>query len=95
MNQSDLASTVSQFLKKRLSSKDTQVFIFGSAVRENRFRDVDIGVMGKADKAALSLLREDFEESNFPYIVDIVDFAQVSQGFKQKVFEDKVVWLQF
>lgn len=94
-DKSELSSTVARFIQKRISSKDTKVFLFGSAVNKNRFRDVDIGVMGKVNPSAISLLREDFEESNFPYVVDIVDFSQVSQGFKQKVFEDKVVWLQF
>ncbi|MEK7539868.1 MAG: nucleotidyltransferase domain-containing protein [Patescibacteria group bacterium] len=95
MNQNNLTATVTEFVKKRLSPKENKVFIFGSAVRKNQFRDVDIGIMGKVDETALSLLKEDFEKSNFPYVVDIVDFSQVSPGFKQKVFEDKMVWLRF
>lgn len=95
MKQNVLISQVTAMIRKRLSSKDIQVFIFGSVLRKKWFRDVDIGVMGKIDETALSLLREDFEESNFPYIVDIVDFSLVDSDFKQRVFADKVVWLEF
>lgn len=95
MKSSELSSTVTAFVKQRLEPSQQQVFLFGSVLHTSNFRDVDIGVMGVVDPKQLALLREDFEDSNFPYVVDIVDFNQVNTHFRDKVFQDKVLWLNF
>ena len=94
--QPDLLSTeVTRFVKQRLSPNKHRVFLFGSALQKPHFRDVDIGIIGDIDPNQLALLKEDFEESNFPYTVDIVDFNQVAPDFKKKILQDKVLWLNF
>lgn len=95
MKTAELSATVSRFVKNRLMPSQHKVFLFGSALRKPNFRDVDIGVLGIVDPKQLALLRDDFEESNFPFVVDIVDFNHVNTNFKDKVFKDKVLWLNF
>lgn len=78
---------VKQILFRYLEPKDYSLFIFGSrASGENKkYSDIDIGVEGKKPVKFLTLakLQDAFEESNLPYIIDLVDFATVSDSFKK------------
>jgi hypothetical protein len=67
--------------------------VYGSSLRKDRFYDIDIGLTGAVHPTALARLREDFEEGNFPYKVDVVDFTNVDASFKERVMCDKVLWL--
>lgn len=86
-------------LRSEISSFDpggeNRYFVFGSAARKDRFGDVDIGVIGNArTHKPLEDLRERFEESTFPYMVDIVDFDSASRDFSSYVREkEPLVWL--
>ena len=70
-------------------------FIFGSATRNDRFGDVDIGVVGnRATKKNLDALRELCEDSILPYSVDVVDFDSAAPYFSERVMaEEPIVWL--
>lgn len=75
--------------------KDTDgVFFFGSRVKGDHKKFSDLDVCIKRDKLVpdleLSLLREQFEESNLPYIVDIIDYQRVSEDFQKRVDETKI-----
>ena len=74
------------------SQSSVKAFLFGSFVRDSHFHDVDIGLLG-AELGDAPALREAFQESNFPYKVDVVDFSSVDEKFKEKVFHDGVLWL--
>lgn len=74
--------------------KKVQVFLFGSAARKQRFHDCDLGVMGKVTRQDIARLKEVFQESTLPYKVDVVDFNQVSEAFKQNVFKSPIVWIK-
>lgn len=72
---------------------EAKVFIFGSAVTDDRFHDIDIGIEALADESAISSLRDTFEQSNLPYHVDVIDFNHVDQDFEELVMKGKVLWL--
>ena len=38
-------------------------------------------------------MMEDFEKSNIPYKIDLLDFSKVDKNFKNKVKEEKIIWL--
>jgi predicted nucleotidyltransferase len=62
-------------------------FIFGSWVDgSNRpYSDVDVGLDG-GEPIAVEVrlaIEEELEQSNLPFIVEVVDFQQVSEQFKQ------------
>lgn len=81
-------------IKDFSKNRDIQVFIFGSALKKNAIGDVDIGILGKIDKKNLRQLKEDFENSNLPFFVDVVNFNTVSKEFKENVFNSKIKWIK-
>ena len=86
--------TIKSILFSRLKPDEVHAFIYGSwAVGNNRkFSDIDIGIESKKpiSTEALGYIREAFEESDFPYIVEIVDFKNVSAQF-QEVAKQKII----
>ena len=73
-----------------------RIFVFGSRARNNYHRtsDIDIGLIpaGKLDRKKAAFLKEEIENLNIPYKVDIVDFSDVSEHFKQEALKDIIVW---
>jgi predicted nucleotidyltransferase len=71
-------------------------FVFGSSVRRDRFRDIDIGVLGnRASRKRLSDLRDRFYESTLPYTVDVVDFDDADAPFRDYVLRNEpIVWMK-
>ena len=80
----------------RLNKENVQIFLFGSRARGdfNIRSDIDIGILpqGEWDKLALVLLREEIEELNLPYKIEIVDLARVSKKFRDQVLREGQPW---
>lgn len=74
--------------------KDLKFFIFGSSLKGDHFGDIDIGVMGGIQDKEIRQLKEEFENSNLPYFVDLINFNQVSKEFRDNVFQDKILWIR-
>ena len=72
-----------------------EVWAFGSRVtgRSKKTSDLDLAVIGTAPLgfATLNRLRDDFSESKIPYRVDIVDWATLSDGFRDIISREHVV----
>ena len=79
-----------------LKDKQVKIFLFGSRARSDNYKasDVDIGVIpyDKLDSINLSLLKERIHNSNIPYKVEIVNFNEVSEDFKNEALKDIEVW---
>ena len=76
---------IKQIIAKHIDPSSHKVFVFGSrATGENRrFSDYDIGFEGDPlDATTYFAIESDFEESDFPFTVDIVEMRDVSEGFK-------------
>ncbi|HHT9140371.1 MAG TPA: nucleotidyltransferase domain-containing protein, partial [Candidatus Tripitaka californicus] len=58
------------------------------------FSDVDIGIVpsGELSDRELAILRERIEDSNIPYKVEVVNFSEVSEGFKKSALKGAIVW---
>lgn len=81
-------------IREYFPDKNEKIFIFGSAIREKKFHDIDIGFTQCSDERKLYSLQEDLEESTFPYIVDLVDFAKTSKEFSEYVpLREKKLWI--
>ena len=52
-----------------------------AAGKARKFSDYDIGVIGQKplDFKKIALIKGEFEESDLPYRVDVVDFSTVSK----------------
>ena len=78
---------IKNILFKFLDPQKDKAFIFGSRAigSARKFSDVDIGIKSEKemDSLLLSNIEEAFEESDIPYTIDVVDFSQVSDKFKE------------
>lgn len=74
--------------------KKVQIFIFGSSAKDKHFGDIDIGIMGDVSDQKVRKIKEIFEESNFPFFVDIVNFNKVDKPFKKNVLDNQILWIK-
>jgi predicted nucleotidyltransferase len=85
-------SIVKDILQKFLP-KET-VWAFGSRVRHTHkpFSDLDIVVVNDQPLsiATMAELREAFSESDLPWKVDVVDWASISDSFKDTIKSNKL-----
>lgn len=91
-----LAKTI---LSKHLSGTGTTVYVFESRTtfKAKKFSDLDI-CLYRQDKLSSDIiwaLKNDFEESNFPYFVDIVNYDDCDPTFQKITDQTKVHWLNF
>ncbi len=75
-----------------LGKENVKIVVFVSRVRGDNIAssDIDIGFIpkGEFDRRGLALLREYVDDSNIPYIVDVVDFSTTSEQFKKEALKD-------
>ena len=85
-----------ELVLKKLEKSNIKVYLFGSRARgdASKYSDVDLGLISKdkIDNKTLSELKEIIEESHIPYQVDVVDLSNVSKIFKEKVFNEGIIW---
>lgn len=76
---------VQNILRKHLPAE--KVMVFGSRAKgtPKPFSDLDLCIMNKQPLPLqqLSLLKEDFSESDLPFRVDIVEWATITPEFKK------------
>ena len=87
---------VREIILKGLHGRDVRVYVFGSSVAGavHRTSDIDVAVDPREPlpPGLLGELREQLEESDIPYAVDIVDLETVSPTFRERVQRDGIVW---
>ena len=76
-----IAQTVYKYLPD-----DTESIIFGSQVTgtAKKYSDIDIGIktLKPLNIALLAQIHQELEDSDIPYLVDIIDLSTVSDKFK-------------
>lgn len=83
---------LSGYLLEFFGKKDNlKIFIFGSSVKSKKFGDIDVGIMGDVTDAQIRELKTYFEDSNFPFFVDIVNFNNVEKSFSKNVLTNQVL----
>ncbi len=85
--------TIKAILLRRVP--DREVWALGSRTSgtAKEYSDLDLAVIGDIplDLAQLALLEDDFDESELPFKVDIVDWATASESFRQIIRKTAVV----
>ncbi|MBI5243104.1 MAG: nucleotidyltransferase domain-containing protein [Elusimicrobia bacterium] len=86
---------VLEILKKHVPGRNVRAF--GSRVngKAKKNSDLDLAVMGDSPlpSKTLSALREEFDESDLPFQVDLVAWASISLSFRAVIEKDEVtVW---
>jgi len=82
---------ISDILKKYLNPHKQTAFIFGSAAAKKmrRSSDIDIGLEGEdITSETYFSIKQDLEDSNLPFTVDIVRFSEVNDRFKEIAKKD-------
>ena len=90
-------SEVKKIIAKYIDPEQNTVFVFGSRAlgTASKFSDYDIGIEGmKLSPTTYFDLESEFEESDIPYTVDIVDFNNVSENFR-RVAKTKIIPLNY
>ncbi len=92
----DYVAIAKQIVLAHLPNSNYTVFLFGSrAVGNHKINsDIDIGILGN-QKFPLKnkiLIEEALEESIVPYKVDLVDFFNVDEIFKQYALQKTIPW---
>lgn len=79
----------------RRNVPDREVWAFGSRVtgKAKPTSDLDLCITGASPLPyeTSARLRQDFSESDIPYLVDVVDWATCSASFRSIIEQDKVV----
>ena len=75
-------------------SKDVEISIYGSRVTGKARPYSDLDILLKAS-APLSLeqmaeIKDKFSESNLPFLVDITDWNNISNDFKERITTESV-----
>jgi predicted nucleotidyltransferase len=81
------AKFAAEVIRRHLPDPAYRVFLFGSraAGSEAGRSDVDIGIEGPAPvpRSALAAIQDELEEAPTLYTIDVVDFARVSEQFRE------------
>lgn len=86
---------IKETLKKYIPNPEAKFYIFGSRAKGKyrEYSDVDIAIDSLGLTSSLkSKLELEFENSTFPYEVDIVDLNNIKDNFK-KLIQDELVLL--
>ena len=85
---------IKETLKKYIPAPEAKFYIFGSRAKGKyrEYSDVDIAIDSLDLTASLkSKLELEFENSTFPYKVDIVDLNNIKDSFKNLIQDDLVL----
>jgi len=96
MNDSQAETKIKEILFNNLPTEGYRVFMFGSRAegKNRRWSDFDIGILGEQEIKVqiLHKIESEFEESDIPYKVDVVDFSKVSDNFKKVALTNIKEW---
>jgi predicted nucleotidyltransferase len=86
-------TTVKSILERRVP--DREVWAFGSRVqgKARKFSDLDLAILGETPLPlpVVAALANDFDDSDLPVKVDIVDWALVSPAFREIIRQEAAV----
>lgn len=92
----DTKQEILKIIARHLPLENYRVFLFGSRAlnRAKKWSDFDIGIEGKSSipLKTLAKIEVDLEESDIPYIVEVVDFNRVSDKFKNFALNNIQLW---
>ncbi len=75
-----------------------EVWVYGSRINGTSYKmsDLDLVLRGRdlepIDVTILAAVRNAFSESNIPILVDVLDWAQIPESFRQEILTDYMVF---
>ncbi len=86
---------VQNILSKNISTH-IKVWVFGSRVKNSakKYSDLDLALENsdgsKIDQKVIFALQTDFEDSDLPWTVDVLDLNNITPEFRRLIEQDKV-----
>ena len=92
MNKIDLQEKYFKIVQKILQKYPYKFYVFGSRATGSakKTSDLDLAIKEPIPTLELGKIYEDFDQSNLPYLVDIVDLTKVSQDFVKMIQDDLI-----
>lgn len=83
-----------QIIRTILKNYPYTFYAFGSRVKgtQRRFSDLDLLYTEEIPKQELSQLRGEFEESNLPFTIDLVDWKNCSPEFRKTIEKELLLF---
>lgn len=84
-----------EIVKKILNNYNYSFFLFGSRITQKakKFSDIDLFYLEAIPSKIFSALEEEFEESDLPYKVDLLDYHKCDPNF-QKIMLEKYICIK-
>ena len=83
-----------EVFSRAVPAKKFEVFLFGSRARgdEEEGSDADLAISGEEiDRFDLSLIREQWEYSTIPMMLDLVDLKDINSALCEQIEKEKVL----
>jgi len=79
-----------EIIRNILGKYPHKFYVYGSRVKGNakKYSDLDLCFQEKIPWNVLSHIQEDFEESDLPFKVDLVNWEWMSSEFKELIKDD-------
>ena len=92
----DYIDIVKKIVLKHVPQNEFAVFLFGSRAAGNAktLSDIDVGILGMRPLPSIVIadLESDLEESIVPFKIDLIDFYQVDEVFKNEALSNVQIW---
>lgn len=89
-------SMLKEHVLDQMKNEDVRIYLFGSWAKgvQRKTSDIDIAIEYRngQDNGKITQLRENIEESNLPYRVDVVDMQRIGEKLAEKIRREGVVW---
>jgi len=75
---------VKNILRRHISGREVWVFGSRATGTAKKYSDLDLAVMGSLPLTLgqLAMIEHDFDESELPFKVDVVDWAAIDESFR-------------
>ncbi len=84
-----------KIIKEILSKYPYKFYVFGSRVKENhkKLSDLDLCYLDPIPSSVINLIENDFEESDLPFKVDIINWKNCSKEFQEEINKDLILFV--
>ncbi len=83
-----------KIIKDILNRYSFAFYAFGSRVKgdHKNLSDLDLYFTENIPSSLLSAIKEDFEESDLPFKVDIIDYNSMDEEFRKRIRPDSIIF---
>ena len=96
MTSEETKKEIKKIVFRHISSKEYKVFLYGSRVngKARKWSDYDVGILGGKPVPTMVKfeMEDELENSDLPVVVEVVDFYNIDDKFKQLAMQKVERW---